>query len=132
MSKGNIQTYLNKHKEWQVRAKVKKSKQALIVWLSLPNEDSTHIKRLLLNYISIADLTKDDAMAKLFEALKEVGRYFKEATKEERNKVPIAKLAKGRMLENKGENKVCREEKNRNKDSGGVGEAKIASGQRRG
>ena len=31
LSKGNIQTYLNELKEWQIRARVEKSKQALIV-----------------------------------------------------------------------------------------------------
>ena len=78
LSKGNVQRYLNELKEWQVRTEVERSKQGLIVWLDLPNEDSKHIKRLILDHISIADLTKDDGMDKLIEALKEVGQQEEE------------------------------------------------------
>ena len=66
--------FLSELREWQVRTEVERSKQAPTVWLSLLNEDSKHIKRLILKHISTADIMKDDGMFKLMDALKEVGQ----------------------------------------------------------
>ena len=62
--KDDIQMYINKLKMWQFITEVDKKKQAPMIWMSLPKNDSSNIKELVNNSIGFKDLAKDDRMDK--------------------------------------------------------------------
>ena len=74
----NFQMYLDKLSMWAIVTDVKKKKQGLLVWMSLPKNDPSNIKQFINHSIRVEDLNKDDGITKLIEAMK---KAFKEEGK---------------------------------------------------
>ena len=71
----NFQMYLDKLSMWAIVTDVKKKKQGLLVWMSLPKNDPSNIKQFINHSIRVEDLNKDDGITKLINAMK---KAFKE------------------------------------------------------
>ena len=71
----NIQMYLDELTMWALVTEVEKKKQGPLVWMSLPKNDPSNIKQFINDSIGVTDLSKDDGIDKLIEAMK---KAFKE------------------------------------------------------
>ena len=71
----NFQMYLDKLSMWAIVTDVKKKKQGLLVWMSLPKNDPSNIKQFINHSIRVEDVNKDDGITKLINAMK---KAFKE------------------------------------------------------
>ena len=58
----NIHIYIKELKMWQFVTGMEKKKQGLLVWLSLPNDDLSNIKKVIQDGIGMDDLIKEDGM----------------------------------------------------------------------
>lgn len=66
----NIQMYIDELLMWQFVTDVDKKKQGPLVWMSLPKDEPSNIKQFINDSIGIDNLSKDDGMDKLIEAMK--------------------------------------------------------------
>ena len=66
----NIQMYLDELTMWAMVTEVEKKKQGPLVWMSLPKNDPSNIKQFINDSIGVTDLSKDDGIDKLIEAMK--------------------------------------------------------------
>ena len=66
----NIQMYIDELTMWALVTEVDKKKQGPLVWMSLPKNDPSNIKQFINDSIGVADLSKDDGIDKLIQAMK--------------------------------------------------------------
>ena len=66
----NIQMYIDELLMWQFVTDVDKKKQGPLVWMSLPKDEPSNIKQFINDSIGIDNLSKDDGIDKLIEAMK--------------------------------------------------------------
>ena len=64
----NIKLYIDELTSWAIVTDLEKKKQGLLVWMSLPKEDSSNIKQAINDSIGIEGLNKDDGIDRLIKA----------------------------------------------------------------
>ena len=69
-----IHIYVNELKAWQIVTEVEKNKQGPMVWMSLPDNESSDIKLLIYNRIGVEGLFNDDRLDKVIDLMKETFR----------------------------------------------------------
>ena len=68
----NIQEYISKLKIWQAQSEVEEEKQAALVWLNLPRDHHSDIKKIIIENISREEFQGKDGMDRLIIILMEV------------------------------------------------------------